>query len=672
MDYDLSGLKKLPVKLDKASAVIHAFPSCELATDFSGLLGIKIGGRIFVERVFVHADWVGEENDDFLFDAIPLGNGVQFRCLHAAEPIVVEVEAAESGPGIRLTTRIATSIDREVRRDALILRFAAPIREAYLPNGRELAAPNSGQAWIGAGTVVFADDRFGASVQGPDRFSSLEIDPDSRELWINLEYRYDHPFIAPPKGDLTWDDVSAERHVAGESRAGGFRLDILAADRPVARPMLAPGGAQSVFVWTEHACNCVRDIHPAVYFGHQDIEDPGKAVGGFAKHRIPVTKSVFFCNPTNAVNSVHGPGHGEPMLSIDRSDSFLRFLTSLRDCGDFEIVPHSVSPATTSRREFEEGARFMRDAFHPRTWIDHCVFKGHELRGGHDNFLAHGLEPGSPHYRRDLWERYGYKYFWNHAHEYFNAIPQGIGKPRRAGVPRVLSHLADYATHKAGKLLSILGMARRMLPSGGGRSERQNADDDLSLDHFSRPRRWPSPLWWRNKSKSGDLVSWGTRLPSTSNFRADTCAEIRRQLESLVDSWGVCLYHAYPARADADNAAWTVDPSGKYVVSGEFDGFLARMGELRDSGLLHLGTVGDIMAHWTALENISWAPESDRRYRVVNRNAFEVRGVAFGVKRCAASVGGTRLSGRSVGADRVYRIDLQAQSSVVVDLTPGD
>jgi hypothetical protein len=670
MDYDLEALGKVAIRSTARAVSIHRFQGCDLIADSEGYLGLAVDGEAVVERVFIHADWLDDGFAGAPFEMAARENGVGFSCLAGAEPIAVDFASAETGSGLRIETRIETSRERDVRRDALVLKFAFPVREAYLPNGRALAAPNAGQAWLGAGAVVFAGDRIGAGVQGPGDFSSLEILPKNKELWINSEYRYDHPFVAPPSGEFTWHDVSAERYAAGAARGGRFRLDILAADRPIVRPMLAPAGAQSVFVWTEHACNCIRDIHPAIYFGHQDIRTPEKAVGGFAKHRIPVTKSVFYCNPGSVVNSVDGPGHGRPMVSIEESRDFFEFLSSLQRSGRVEIVPHSISPSTTRRAAFEDGLKFMTGAFDSKTWIDHSVFKGAELRGGEDNFLAHGLDPASPHCRKDLWERYGIKYFWNHALEYIEGIPQRAGEPKRNGARSLLAHAADFAAHNVRKLSSAGRKARRFVSAERPAKPGDEAHDKLSLDHFSRPRSWPSPLWWRNKSKSGELISWGTRLPVTSNYSKETGPEIHRQVEALLENWGISLYHAYPARSDTANAAWTLDASGKFAVAEDFDRLLARMGELRDAGLLYLGTVREIMAHWTALEKISWAPESERRYRVTNRNDFAVAGVTFGVRNCAAVLHGAALPARSVGSDRIYRLDLGARASVAIDLDP--
>ena len=80
--------------------------------------------------------------------------------------------------------------------------------------------------------------------------------------------------------------------------SGQIKLLAIDSDRPLIRLMNNPDGIPASMVWTEHADFSDIRTQRAVMFGSEEIVSADSAISGFVGHGIPVTKSVFYDNPT--------------------------------------------------------------------------------------------------------------------------------------------------------------------------------------------------------------------------------------------------------------------------------------------------------------------------------------------------------------------------------------
>lgn len=565
---------------------------------------------------------------------------------------------AETANAFDISLEIEFRSPRRVIRDALVLRVSPALVLAAKLNGYAAESPPDCETWLGRGTVVYRESARSIAVVHPTELSSLQIDPPGRRLWLNFEWAEDHPHVVFSR-TANWDDASAIEWPAGTHRLGIVRLYCCPGEAPIVRPMLAPNGALGVFVWTEHACNCDLRTHRAVYFGHEDIARAKDAIGGFVKHGIPATKSVFYDNDIGQGIFVREAVVQGDMVAIRTNPAFEAYLLELRDTGIYEIVPHGVQPNTTPRAKTAEALDYMRRVFDSRSWIDHSAFRRDFVSGGNDGYLAFGLDPASEHYRGDMWRDFGYRYFWNHATEYKEVVPRH--SPTKDSSPSVPS--LSRIKHIAARMLPHALLSRIRKRKLDGQSDR---GPDRALDQLSAHPARPTPIWWRNSEATGQFLNWSTRATASSYFRPGDGPIMRRRLDGLVTCWGIDLHHSYPTRVERNNATWREDEHGKFAVSEAFDETLRHMAALRDAGDLHVGTVRGMMAHWEALEKLRIVLQADGTTLLQNRSQSPARGVALAVRDGTCRIEGCEYRIRRVGRDWILWCDLPPNGQVKV------
>jgi hypothetical protein len=579
---------------------------------------------------------------------------LRFTWETAAEILELSIAPADEGPALDFVMSATALAPVRVWREALTLDMAPAPRWLSRVNGAPVDPARNETVWLGKGIAVFGAGPASAGVFGPTDASSLQVDSAANRLWINFDFAGDHPHVLPSE-TANWQDASALVHAAGSRRVRRCRVEFGTGGLPFPRPMAAPDGAQAVFVWTEHACHCDLRTHRAVYFGDERIADSAAATGGFVKHRIPATKSVFFANTTREKNWVREAAIDGPMVSIEGDPDFLAFLRDLHRLGIYEIVPHGIQPTTSHRDVFEAGAGFMRGEFGAASWIDHSTFRRAWISGGRDSYLAFGAVAGGPDYRGDVWRAFGYKYFWNHALEFLERIPRSDAAPAGAAARR--APLAARTKHAIKRVLVrvVPGLARAV-----SRLLKFDGKPDAALDQLSVPAAWPFPLWWENPSATGDFVNWSTRSTPAASFRPGDGDAMRRRLDGLVAVWGVDMHHSYPTRVEERNATWTRDREGRFVVDPEFDAVLAHMAALRDSGLLHVGTVARVVPHWLAVDKLRLVRLSGDALAIENRGDTAVRGATFAVRGPVPLVDGDPPRHRRAGLDTIFWFDVPA------------
>lgn len=241
------------------------------------------------------------------------------------------------------------------------------------------------------------------------------IGGSSFDLVVNLDDHRDHrflTFVAPETrtsepGELTHEIRNASRRHEGEITETRFSL--VAGNLPKIRPRIlhVPGGAQALLIWTEHADRASLESHYATYYGRSDVSDPEAAVGGFVYHQIPVTKSVFFYNPSQMPCS---RSHPVPQVALAESAQFEEFCRALSARG-YEICVHAPQPRDAPTVVGKYTAAWFAKNFGSRTWIDHMA------RLVHCGMSGQGMKETSKYYMAPTWHAEGFKYFWQFASE---------------------------------------------------------------------------------------------------------------------------------------------------------------------------------------------------------------------------------------------------------------
>lgn len=239
--------------------------------------------------------------------------------------------------------------------------------------------------------------------------SSLQLDTKNNLVFLNLEYYLDHPFIQIPFQEDSlgrWVDLSKSEYIAGSERNNSFSINFGDNSKVIPRVMLVPNGYLACYVFTEHADGGDIRTNRASYFGSEDIHNIKDATGGFAGHKIPVTKSVFYLEPSG--------NFGSSVQENINSSQFLDFLDQHQATNNYDICLHSPENGNSNRKILEESMKFMKDRYNSSTWIDHGFYSGKINR---ECSVADGFNSNSEYYAADLWEKYETRYFWSPAVE---------------------------------------------------------------------------------------------------------------------------------------------------------------------------------------------------------------------------------------------------------------
>lgn len=317
---------------------------------------------------------------------------------------------AQDSPVIDIDITTTYNKDVHVFEESLILNFEPEVTQIYRKNRQVDTGPFQEEYWLDRQGVQFGKDNVSALVYHTPEISSLSLRTRQKQLLVHLDHESDHRYLQSVETRATGFIRHAAEYNTEEQRHN--QLSIMVGHLPNALPrlMLQPNGYLATHIWTEHADEGIMASHRAVYFGSEDISNAEKAIGGFVKHGIPVTKSVFYSNQGYPRNS--------PIdVSIKEEPLFLDFLRQIYALGS-EITFHSIQPRDNPSKELsQEALQFMQDNFDTKTWIDH----------GHidTTFAFQALDKYSSCYMGDLWRKYGIKYFWHYSCEDITGTEQG-------------------------------------------------------------------------------------------------------------------------------------------------------------------------------------------------------------------------------------------------------
>lgn len=540
-----------------------------------------------------------------------------------------------------------------VGRESLVAAFNVPVTEVYRKNGQVDVKSFDSEYWLQRQGVRFGSGDRSALIYHTPFISSLQLDTRKNLLFVNLEYYLDHPFVNIPyqaDGGGRWVDVSRAKYIAGNERKNSFSINFGSIPAITPRFMLVPNGCLAGYVFTEHADGGIIKTHRAAYFGSEDISRIADAKGGFAGHKIPVTKSVFYVDPDSAVySSIHDdPDYPE----------FLDFLDQLDESGLYDICLHSPENMNSNREVLDESIQFMKNRFDTKTWIDHGMYSGKINR---ESIVADGLNPDSRYYSADLWEKYGTRYFWSPAVEMLRnySLKEKIRKLKFYEVSLNLwkRYLSPEELRRINFFTAMKLMVRRYHDKG----------EINSLLPY-KGSAYPTPLYWQNPTLTRNFYSWTTDYEKEYTDLTDKKVAVERKLlDKLVSDWGVFINHGYFVRNGQVDGNLT-EKDGKLVINPYFDKILVLMAQMRDKGDLYTTTVRDLLDYWILTEKISFNYMPDGKIAVTNNNDQPVRGLSLVAQASSVKINGDIPKFRRAGENTIFWFDIPSGQSVILQV----
>ena len=562
----------------------------------------------------------------------------------------------KNAPKIDVNIRTHYNLSTVVRREALVAQFDVPVSEVYLKNRKTDVKTFNSEYWLQRQGVRFGTGSRSSLIYHTPHVSSLQVDTKKNLLFINLEYYLDHPYIQIPfqkDGGGKWTDLSVSNYEAGNERNDSFSLYFGALPKVIPRFMLLPQGYFAGYVFTEHADGGNIRTHRAAYFGAENISDIKDAVGGFAAHKIPVTKSVFFADSTK------GPS-GSSIRDDTDKPQYLDFLDQLYATGLYDICLHTPEPYNSNRATLDESLKFMKDRFNTSTWIDHGMYSGKTNR---ESFVCDGLNPNSEYYTADLWEKYNTRYFWNTGDEYGLApktsLKDEISKLRFRNATAELWKRYFYQKNYKGNTFfkAFIETIRGYRPPY----------ESNSLQPY-KGSSYPTPLYWQNITRTKQFYSWVTNYDQdysvlSSEKPEDELYKEGKQLNQLLSDWGIFINHGYFARRTIGHDVLS-ENNGKLVINPVFDKILGLMAGERDKGELCIITIRDLLDYWIQLEKISFEYTPEGSINIYNGNDSAVKGLSLVLQADNIRINGEIPAFKKSGDNTIVWFDIPAKEHV--------
>jgi hypothetical protein len=575
--------------------------------------------------------------------------------------ITVTVHRNSPEAEFAVVTNYSDSI--RVDREAFLADYDIPVSEVYLKNRKVARNRFEREYWLDKqGVKLGSGNRSSLLFNLPD-VSSVQLNPEKGTVIINMEAGFDHPFIKIPfqkDGTGRWINESSSLYVIGDERTNRFSIFFGWVPEYTPRIMLVPDGYLAGYVFTEHADGGTLRTHRAVYFGDEKIDNIADARGGFAGHRIPVTKSVFYEDFDDGFSS-------RPGKDSTNERAILDFLDQIYYTDKCEVCLHTPDSSNSNRLYLDEAITRVTDRYKSPTWIDHGMYSGNNNR---EAFVADGLNPGSEYYSADLWMQHGIRYFWSPAVEAirFSKFESSLESD--------LLHVR--LTHLAGEFWRRYKYSRQYLGEGVFESCAGIIKGHMPMTELNslQPLRnisLPTPLCWQNPDLSGPFYSWTTEFVYRGQKTEDSALWFnneKRQLDYLIENRGVFINHGYFVRYGAkDN--FIVEKNNEYVVNPVFDEILSYMSQLRDRGDLALITVGDLLDYWVLTKNVTFEYNQDGSVVVVNNNDETIKGLSLAVPagESDVTVDGSAPHSRSGGEDKIIWFDIPPHARRNIKIT---
>lgn len=452
------------------------------------------------------------------------------------------------------------------------------------------------------------------NVYHPEKISSMQLDAANSLLIMNLDYEKDHPFVHFPLNNDTADyfiDRSMSEMKKGDVVEASF---IFSMTQPVDLPRIMPvwDGFESAIIFTEHADWTDIRTHRAVCFGNENVTCADSAVGGFVYYDIPVTKSVFYCNPDSVKNMEKNSYFPDLHSTIKTDPSFLDFLKQLKDKG-FDICLHTPEQYTTHGSDLSEALEFMKENFGSPSWIDHGY--NNSAVNNRENIVCDGFDISSPYYVCDLWRDNGVKYPWNAAYEELKPFDNWL------------------------------------------------FDNNIQHPYPFVSNAFPKPRVMRLPSKP-EFLMWATEYTIEPGESWNYYFSIER-LMKIVESRSVFIAHAYPAWVETFRGFWDME-DGEIVAKPDFNEALQRIANLREKKLMLTTTIDKYMHYQEQLQNIEYQYDNDGNVVLKNNNDEIVKGFSL-ISKSKMKIENKHFETRISNGEYIIFFDLDPREEIRVE-----
>jgi hypothetical protein len=520
-----------------------------------------------------------------------------------------------------LQCQLVTIFNRSVKlnRHSLAIWFTDSVNKVYRKNALLDENLFQDEYYIDKQGVTFGRGTRQTTIYHLNEISSGQISVNEKLLLLNLDYAADHPQLYFPllkrKSDI-FMDISDNEYYKDDTLYSRFSISIGSALENLPRLMPVPSGFEAAIIWTEHADWTDMRTHRAVNFGREDILNIQDAVGGFAKYKIPVTKSVFYHNPDSIDNSLISNDLFKGLHTTIKSDTaFYPFLKQLKNEG-FEICLHTPEQYTSNRQFLDDALNFMQAEFGSNSWIDHGY--NNKPNNNREDIACDGFNAESPQFAGDLFKKYGIRYFWNPYYE----------------------DVRPYdAWHFYGNLIFPY-------PGFG----------DCFPDRMisENPKRFDGFLWSTASSLEVNETSlW--------NYYFD-----KIRLNNLLNYHSVYINHVYPAWVDERVGCWTKDTDGKIIAQESFNQALSRIHDLHLAGRLLPVTIGELLKYNESLQNLGYMILNDGSIMLENRGLEKINGLSLISKTKSVTINGRIPLQKQVNDELIFWFDLEAGEKVIV------
>ena len=525
------------------------------------------------------------------------------------------IRFADDNPTVRFEVSSIFLENTEISRLALILPFKDSDFVVYRTNMRVDSANLQNEYYLDHEGFSVKRDGRQLNLYHPGALSSIQLDAASRVAVINLDYEKDHPLIHYPAQTDTLEyyvDISKRRVQPGDRLTGSFDMCMT---RCVDLPRIMPiwDGYESAFIFTEHADWTDIRTHRAICFGSEDVTEAGDAVGGFVHYGIPVTKSVFYCNPDGVRNLLKNHDFPGSHCTVKTDPEFFGFLQQLKGKG-FDICLHTPEQYTATRDNLSEALAFMKENFGSPSWIDHGY--NNTFVNNREDMVCDGLNPKSPYYALDAWKANGVRYMWNAAYE--------EQKP--------------FEDWKFGSNL------QRPYP--------------FWSDAFPKPRLMRPPF-------DEDMILWTTEYTLEPG---DLWSYYLSQgnLETVVESRNAFITHIYPAWVTTERGFWEVE-GRKIVAKHGLNEALARIAKLRERHLMLPTTIDKYLHYQEQIQNVEYQYDNDGNVVLTNNNDDTIHGFSL-ISATPIDIRGTSLNinNRESNGEYVVWFDFAPNGTILI------
>ncbi len=509
--------------------------------------------------------------------------------------------------------------DLFLKRAALIFRYNVDLEKVYCKNGDIDSVTFRNEYWLEKEGLMLKGKSIDFLSYRNQSSSSMQLCTKEKYLLFNLDYELDHPFLHYPmmkKSLMIYKNRSAIHYKIGQTLSGNLKFNSVEKNKTITRVMKNPNGFLSSLIWTEHADFSDIKIQRALNFGSERIHSSDSAIGGFVGHGIPVTKSVFYDNPTNLKNSEKDIRFPENSLSIKGSSEFAEFLNQLKG-KNHEICLHTPDPFTTNRVFAESAMEYMQQNFGTVNWIDH----GYDNRkeSNREDIVCSGLDSTSDFFMADLWKKYRVNYFWNDFYE-------------------------DVDLYSKATYYSF-----------------------LTTPYSGWDEAYPTPEYFKNPIDKS-FISWRTTFTldpadgSLWNYYFNTF-----RLNDFVNSRGNCVLHCYPARVDSTTGFYSYSEN-TIVVNPEFDSMLERLYDYSNQGKIWLTTVKEMLDYRLQLDNVVVQTGQGNSMFVYNNSDKAISGLSLITDANAISAGEKNIRIKKEGNQLIAIIDLAPREKLFLEL----